>query len=68
LDQPTRDIWFNPYRAPKTERAWALNVRAGRAQALDIIAAWHHRDIVIVGTVDSRLGAALTSVSQLLPD
>jgi hypothetical protein len=52
----------------RAEKLGQLNVRAGRAQALDIIAAWHHRDIVIVGTVDSRLGAALTSVSQLLPD
>jgi hypothetical protein len=36
LDQPTRDIWFNPYRAPKTERAWAVvNDVLGQVQALE---------------------------------
>jgi hypothetical protein len=39
----------------RAEKLGQLNVRAGRAQALDIIAAWRHRDLVIVGTVAMRI-------------
>jgi hypothetical protein len=36
LDEQPRDIWFNPYRAPKTERAWAVvNDVLGQVQVLE---------------------------------
>src|SRR5262245_43715009 len=44
VDEPTRDVWFNPYRTPTTERAWAVvNEVAAQVEALENIKALRQR-------------------------